>query len=177
MIVKLQKKVKENLEKVGMDSILGCPSETTTFQEAKNGLRVSFPWDPDAILLDAWTNFLKWLWKLWRSCSDLAKEGLTMIVVTLTKWNSCPRCSSRVIFMDAGSLVRYGSKRNYKRRATKRILQRLPIGLLKQFAYQYGSKLFFLYLPSPGILKKPERKLPLVFNWNNKLPFEFWFLS
>ena len=46
------------------------------------------------------------------------------------------------------------------------------INLLKQFAYQYGSKLFFVPLLLLRHRKKPESKLS-GFQWNNKLIFEF----
>ena len=105
-----EKVAKENLEKVGMGS---------QYWAAR----------PDAILFDEPTSALdpEMVGEVLKIMQDLAKEGLTMIVVT-HEMEFARDVSSRVIFMDKGVIAEQGDPKeifsNPKEERTKEFLQR-----------------------------------------------------
>ena len=104
--------------------------------------------DPDAILFDEPTSALdpEMVGEVLKIMQDLAKEGLTMIVVT-HEMEFARDVSSRVIFHGQGvsSLSKEIQKKSLaiqKKNGPRNSFNASYINLLKQFAYQYGSKLF-----------------------------------
>ena len=85
--------------------------------------------DPDAILFDEPTSALdpEMVGEVLKIMQDLAKEGLTMIVVT-HEMEFARDVSSRVIFMDKGVIAEQGDPKeiftNPKEERTKEFLQR-----------------------------------------------------
>ena len=118
---------------------------------------------PDAILFDE-PDFCprpRNGWEVLKIVQDLAKEGLTMIVVT-TKWNLPPMSlAGSSSWTRVSSLSKEIQKKSLaipKKNGPRNSFNASYINLLKQFAYQYGSKLFFTTSAFEAS-KKPESKL------------------
>ena len=119
-----EKVAKENLEKVGMGSQYWAarPKQLSGGQKQRVAIARALSMDPDAILFDEPTSALDP-----EIMQDLAKEGLTMIVVT-HEMEFARDVSSRVIFMDKGVIAEQGDPKeifsNPKEERTKEFLQR-----------------------------------------------------
>ncbi len=161
-------------------SILGCPSETT-FRWSKQRVAIARP------LYGSWMPFfLRWTdfcprprngWVSWKLMQDLAKEGLTMIVVTYEMEFHSSDVSSLVIFMDKGVIAwARRSKEIFSNPKEER--PGIPNASLIwkfQFAYHVWKQVVFFVHPSSLCIKTREHN-SLVFNWNNKLIKFWWFL-
>ena len=106
-----EKVAKENLEKVGMGSQYWAarPKQLSGGQKQRVAIARALSMDPDAILFDEPTSALdpEMVGEVLKIMQDLAKEGLTMIVVT-HEMEFARDVSSRVIFMDKGVIAEQG---------------------------------------------------------------------
>ena len=126
-----EKVAKENLEKVGMGSQYWAarPKQLSGGQKQRVAIARALSMDPDAILFDEPTSALdpEMVGEVLKIMQDLAKEGLTMIVVT-HEMEFARDVSSRVIFMDKGVIAEQGDPKeifsNPKEERTKEFLQR-----------------------------------------------------
>ena len=125
-----EKVAKENLEKVGMGSQYWAarPKQLSGGQKQRVAIARALSMDPDAI--SRWpTSALdpEMVGEVLKIMQDLAKEGLTMIVVT-HEMEFARDVSSRVIFMDKGVIAEQGDPKeifsNPKEERTKEFLQR-----------------------------------------------------
>lgn len=122
---------KENLDKVGMGERYwqAKPKQLSGGQKQRVAIARALSMNPDAILFDEPTSALdpEMVGEVLKIMQDLAKEGLTMIVVT-HEMEFARDVSSRVIFMDKGVIAEEGSPEdiftNPKEERTKEFLQR-----------------------------------------------------
>lgn len=122
---------KENLEKVGMGQQYwqAKPKQLSGGQKQRVAIARALSMNPDAILFDEPTSALdpEMVGEVLKIMQDLAKEGLTMIVVT-HEMEFARDVSSHVIFMDQGVILEEGSPEdiftNPKEERTKEFLQR-----------------------------------------------------
>ncbi len=86
---------KENLNKVGISSaVLDSRSQVNCLAVKEQRIAIAralFYLIPELILFDEPTSALdpKWLVKFWKTMKDLAKSGLTMIIVDFMKNGIC----------------------------------------------------------------------------------------
>ena len=120
----------ELLKKVGMEERCNHqPNELSGGQKQRVAIARALSMDPDAILFDEPTSALdpEMVGEVLKIMQDLAKEGLTMIVVT-HEMEFARDVSSRVIFMDKGVIAEQGDPKeiftNPKEERTKEFLQR-----------------------------------------------------
>lgn len=126
-----EKIAKENLEKVGMGSQYWAarPKQLSGGQKQRVAIARALSMDPDAILFDEPTSALdpEMVGEVLKIMQDLAKEGLTMIVVT-HEMEFARDVSSHVIFMDKGVIAEQGDPKEIfshpKEERTKEFLQR-----------------------------------------------------
>ena len=126
-----EKIAKANLEKVGMGEPYWAarPKQLSGGQKQRVAIARALSMDPDAILFDEPTSALdpEMVGEVLKIMQDLAKEGLTMIVVT-HEMEFARDVSSRVIFMDKGVIAEQGDPKeiftNPKEERTKEFLQR-----------------------------------------------------
>ena len=122
---------KKNLEKVGMGQQFwqAKPKQLSGGQKQRVAIARSLSMDPDAILFDEPTSALdpEMVGEVLKIMQDLAREGLTMIVVT-HEMEFARDVSSHVIFMDKGVIVEEGQPQDIfthpKEERTKEFLQR-----------------------------------------------------
>ena len=122
---------KENLEKVGMGERFwqARPKQLSGGQKQRVAIARALSMNPDAILFDEPTSALdpEMVGEVLKIMQDLAKEGLTMIVVT-HEMEFARDVSSRVIFMDKGVIAEEGTPEEIftrpKEERTKEFLQR-----------------------------------------------------
>ena len=126
-----EKIAKENLDKVGMGERYwqAKPKQLSGGQKQRVAIARALSMNPDAILFDEPTSALdpEMVGEVLKIMQDLAKEGLTMIVVT-HEMEFARDVSSRVIFMDKGVIAEEGTPEdiftNPKEERTKEFLQR-----------------------------------------------------
>lgn len=126
-----EKIAKENLEKVGMGERFwqAKPKQLSGGQKQRVAIARALSMNPDAILFDEPTSALdpEMVGEVLKIMQDLAKEGLTMIVVT-HEMEFARDVSDRVIFMDKGVIAEEGNPKdiftNPKEERTKEFLQR-----------------------------------------------------
>ena len=105
------------------------PRQLSGGQKQRVAIARALSMDPDAILFDEPTSALdpEMVGEVLKIMQDLAKEGLTMIVVT-HEMEFARDVSSRVIFMDKGVIAEQGDPKeiftNPKEERTKEFLQR-----------------------------------------------------
>ena len=105
------------------------PKQLSGGQKQRVAIARALSMDPDAILFDEPTSALdpEMVGEVLKIMQDLAKEGLTMIVVT-HEMEFARDVSSRVIFMDKGVIAEQGDPKeifsNPKEERTKEFLQR-----------------------------------------------------
>ena len=105
------------------------PKSLSGGQKQRVAIARALSMDPDAILFDEPTSALdpEMVGEVLKIMQDLAKEGLTMIVVT-HEMEFARDVSSRVIFMDKGVIAEQGDPKeifsNPKEERTKEFLQR-----------------------------------------------------
>ena len=122
---------KANLEKVGMGEQYwkAKPKQLSGGQKQRVAIARALSVNPEAILFDEPTSALdpEMVGEVLKIMQDLAKEGLTMIVVT-HEMEFARDVSSRVIFMDKGVIAEQGDPKeifsNPKEERTKEFLQR-----------------------------------------------------
>ena len=109
-----EKVAKETLKSRYGISILGArPKQLSGWSKQRVAIARALSMDPDAILFDEPTSALdpEMVGEVLKIMQDLAKEGLTMIVVT-HEMEFARDVSSRVIFMDKGVIAEQGDQRN-----------------------------------------------------------------
>lgn len=100
----------ENLEKVGMERFLEAyPKQLSGGQKQRVAIARALSMNPDVLLFDEPTSSLdpKMVGEVLAAIKDLAKSGLTMMVVT-HEMTFAKEVSDRVIFMDQGVIVEQG---------------------------------------------------------------------
>lgn len=126
-----EKIAKTNLEKVGMGQQywLAKPNQLSGGQKQRVAIARALSMDPDLILFDEPTSALdpEMVGEVLKTMQDLAKSGLTMIVVT-HEMDFAKEVSDRVLFMDKGVIAEQGSPQqifeNPQEERTKIFLQR-----------------------------------------------------
>ena len=123
-------RVEKAIEQVGMLEFKDRePSRLSGGQKQRVAIARALSMDPDAILFDEPTSALdpEMVGEVLKIMQDLAKEGLTMIVVT-HEMEFARDVSSRVIFMDKGVIAEQGDPKEslaiQKEERTKEFLQR-----------------------------------------------------
>lgn len=104
----------ENLEKVGMDRFRNAkPNQLSGGQQQRVAIARALSMNPEILLFDEPTSALdpEMVGEVLQTMTKLAKEGLTMIVVT-HEMAFARDVSNRVIFMDQGVIAEEGSPRD-----------------------------------------------------------------
>ncbi|MEG3313028.1 amino acid ABC transporter ATP-binding protein [Streptococcus parasuis] len=122
---------KENLNKVGMTERYWTakPSQLSGGQKQRVAIARALSIDPELILFDEPTSALdpEMVGEVLKTMKDLAKSGLTMIIVT-HEMEFARDVSDRVIFMDKGIIAEEGSPKqifeNPQEERTKEFLKR-----------------------------------------------------
>ena len=122
---------KENLNKVGMTELYWTakPSQLSGGQKQRVAIARALSIDPELILFDEPTSALdpEMVGEVLKTMKDLAKSGLTMIIVT-HEMEFARDVSDRVIFMDKGIIAEEGSPKqifeNPQEERTKEFLKR-----------------------------------------------------
>ncbi|MYN69060.1 ATP-binding cassette domain-containing protein [Streptococcus suis] len=122
---------KENLNKVGMTKQYWTakPSQLSGGQKQRVAIARALSIDPELILFDEPTSALdpEMVGEVLKTMKDLAKSGLTMIIVT-HEMEFARDVSDRVIFMDKGIIAEEGSPKqifeNPQEERTKEFLKR-----------------------------------------------------
>ncbi|MBO4108302.1 amino acid ABC transporter ATP-binding protein [Streptococcus suis] len=126
-----EKIAKENLNKVGMTEQYwqAKPNQLSGGQKQRVAIARALSVDPEVILFDEPTSALdpEMVGEVLKTMQDLAKSGLTMIIVT-HEMEFARDVSDRVIFMDKGVIAEEGSPQqifeNPQEERTKIFLQR-----------------------------------------------------
>ena len=125
-----EKRALELLEKVGLpDKADAYPQSLSGGQQQRIAIARGLAMEPDVLLFDEPTSALdpEMVGEVLKIMQELAKEGLTMIVVT-HEMEFARDVSSRVIFMDKGVIAEQGDPKeifsNPKEERTKEFLQR-----------------------------------------------------
>lgn len=126
-----EKIAKENLEKVGLGQQYWAakPKQLSGGQKQRVAIARALSVDPEAILFDEPTSALdpEMVGEVLKTMQDLAKSGLTMIVVT-HEMEFAKEVSDRVIFMDQGLIAEQGTPEqifeNPTQERTKEFLKR-----------------------------------------------------
>ncbi|MGQ7462782.1 amino acid ABC transporter ATP-binding protein [Streptococcus suis] len=126
-----EKIAKENLIKVGMTEQYwqAKPSQLSGGQKQRVAIARALSVDPEVILFDEPTSALdpEMVGEVLKTMQDLAKSGLTMIIVT-HEMEFARDVSDRVIFMDKGVIAEEGSPQqifeNPQEERTREFLQR-----------------------------------------------------
>lgn len=121
---------KENLKKVGMNKYINArPRHLSGGQKQRVAIARALSMNPDVILFDEPTSALdpEMVNEVLNVMKDLAKSGLTMIIVT-HEMEFARDISKRVVFMDKGVIVEEGKPQdmfsNPKEERTKQFLSR-----------------------------------------------------
>lgn len=122
---------REYLEKVGMSAFINArPAQLSGGQKQRIAIARALSMNPEVILFDEPTSALdpEMVGEVLSVMRDLAKSGLTMIVVT-HEMSFARDVSNRVIFMDGGVIVEEGTPENIfgspKVQRTKEFLSRV----------------------------------------------------
>ena len=102
-----EKKAKELLSKVGMERFINAkPNQISGGQKQRVAIARALAMEPEVLLFDEPTSALdpEMVGEVLKVMKDLAKSGLTMIVVT-HEMSFAHDVSSRVVFMDQGIIV------------------------------------------------------------------------
>lgn len=126
-----ENKAKEILNKVGMGQFLNAkPNQISGGQKQRVAIARALSMEPEALLFDEPTSALdpEMVGEVLKVMKDLAKSGLTMIVVT-HEMSFAHDVSSRVVFMDKGIIVEDDKPEiifeNPKHERTKEFLSRM----------------------------------------------------
>ncbi|MEE3699248.1 amino acid ABC transporter ATP-binding protein [Streptococcus uberis] len=126
-----EKIAKENLNKVGMTEQYwkAKPKQLSGGQKQRVAIARALSVNPEAMLFDEPTSALdpEMVGEVLKTMQDLAKSGLTMIIVT-HEMDFAQEVSNRVIFMDKGVIAEEGTPQeifeNPKEERTNEFLQR-----------------------------------------------------
>ena len=102
-----EKKAKELLSKVGMERFINAkPNQISGGQKQRVAIARALAMEPEVLLFDEPTSALdpEMVREVLKVMKDLAKSGLTMLVVT-HEMSFAHDVSSRVVFMDQGIIV------------------------------------------------------------------------
>ena len=115
----IKKEVKEQamalLKRIGLEDKADVyPSTLSGGQKQRVAIIRSMAMNPDVILFDEPTSALdpEMVGEVLELMKDLAKEGMTMVVVT-HEMNFARTVSNRVIFMEKGVIVEQGSSKEF----------------------------------------------------------------
>lgn len=106
-----EKKAFELLERVGLtDKAKAYPSSLSGGQKQRIAIARALAMEPDVILFDEPTSALdpEMVGEVLSVMKDLAKEGMTMVVVT-HEMGFAREVGDRILFMDAGNIVEQGT--------------------------------------------------------------------
>ncbi|WP_305854538.1 amino acid ABC transporter ATP-binding protein [Anaerococcus ihuae] len=127
---KAQEKAKKFLQLVGMDQYINAkPSQISGGQKQRVAIARALCMDPEVLLFDEPTSALdpEMVGEVLEVMTKLAKEGITMIVVT-HEMDFAREVSTRVLFMNEGIILEEGSPEeiftNPKNQRTKDFLKR-----------------------------------------------------
>lgn len=127
---KAQEKAKNFLKLVGMDQYINAkPSQISGGQKQRVAIARALCMDPEVLLFDEPTSALdpEMVGEVLEVMTKLAKEGITMIVVT-HEMDFAREVSTRVLFMNEGIILEEGSPEeiftNPKNQRTKDFLKR-----------------------------------------------------
>lgn len=119
------------LNKVGMQDFVNAnPNQLSGGQKQRVAIARALAMDPEVLLFDEPTSALdpEMVGEVLSVMSDLAKEGLTMLVVT-HEMEFAREVADRVVFMDQGVIVEEGSSEEFfsspKENRTKEFLSRV----------------------------------------------------
>ena len=99
------------LKRVGLDSKAGSfPSQLSGGQKQRNAIVRALALEPDVLLFDEPTSALdpEMVGEVLQVISDLAAEGITMVVVT-HEMGFARKVANRVLFMDGGQIAEQGT--------------------------------------------------------------------
>ncbi len=105
-----KKKALETLKKVGMEEYIEArPGQISGGQKQRVGIARALCMDPDILLFDEPTSALdpKNVGEVLRVMQDLAKEGMTMLVVT-HEMSFASRVSDRILYLAQGKIAEQG---------------------------------------------------------------------
>ncbi|MDD3224281.1 MAG: amino acid ABC transporter ATP-binding protein [Clostridium sp.] len=127
----VRKRAEALIEKVGLESKMDSyPSKLSGGQQQRVAIARALCMEPDIMLFDEPTSALdpELVGEVLNVMKDLAKSGMTMIVVT-HEMGFAREVSDRVIFMDGGKIVEEGSPemlfKNPKEERTKSFLNKI----------------------------------------------------
>ena len=106
-----EKKAFELLERVGLtDKAKAYPSSLSGGQKQRIAIARALAMEPDVMLFDEPTSALdpEMVGEVLSVMKDLAKDGMTMVVVTHEMWFA-REVGDRILFMDAGNIVEQGT--------------------------------------------------------------------
>ena len=106
-----EKKAFELLERVGLtDKAKAYPSSLSGGQKQRIAIARALAMEPDVMLFDEPTSALdpEMVGEVLNVMKDLAKEGMTMVVVT-HEMGFAREVGDRILFMDAGNIVEQGT--------------------------------------------------------------------
>ena len=128
---KAKEKAKELLDRVGLlDKIDAYPSKLSGGQQQRVAIARALMMDPDIMLFDEPTSALdpELVYEVLAVMKDLARSGMTMIVVT-HEMGFAKEVASRVMFMDGGRIVEEGPPEEFfsspKNPRTREFLERI----------------------------------------------------
>ena len=104
-------KAKELLNKVGLiDKIDAYPASLSGGQKQRIAIARALAMEPDVMLFDEPTSALdpEMVGEVLNVMKDLAKEGMTMVVVT-HEMGFAREVGDRILFMDGGKIVEQGT--------------------------------------------------------------------
>jgi len=106
-----EKKAKKLLERVGLsDKVFEYPHKLSGGQQQRVAIARALMMDPDLMLFDEPTSALdpELVWEVLEVMKDLAKSGMTMIVVT-HEMGFAKEVANRIVFIDSGVIVEEGT--------------------------------------------------------------------
>jgi polar amino acid transport system ATP-binding protein len=114
------------LERVGLaDRASHLPSQLSGGQQQRVAIARALAMDPKLVLLDEITSALdpELVQEVLQTISRLADDGITLLIVT-HEMRFAQKVSSRVVFMDRGSIAEIGpAKRLFEKPSTERLKQ------------------------------------------------------
>lgn len=126
-----EKKAKALLKRVGLsDKIYEYPHKLSGGQQQRVAIARALMMDPDLMLFDEPTSALdpELVWEVLEVMKDLAKSGMTMIVVT-HEMGFAKKVANRIVFIDEGVIVEEGKPEEIfkkpKNPRTKEFLRRI----------------------------------------------------
>jgi ABC-type polar amino acid transport system ATPase subunit len=105
--IQAEERARQLIEQVGLSSkTFSFPAELSGGQQQRVAIARALAMEPDAILFDEVTSALdpELVGEVLRAMRDLAKRGMTMLVVT-HEMNFARDVADRVLMMDAGQII------------------------------------------------------------------------